>query len=738
MYRDKLLLGAIHAIDAGALGGGPITLEIQKRKVQFVDSVVPKAENAWTYVDPGPQPPHPTVLPTYLGPIIYVRKGTPLTINWVNTLGPMANMSWMQEEPPISMPPMAADMNPTVGVVAHLHGGKVAKASDGWPLEPVGFAGNPQGFPTSRTYTYPNDQRATMLWFHDHGMDNTAPQVHAGLAGLYFIRDASDDAIFTLIGGGDASVGLKQEIPLVIQDRVLEPGGEFIDYAAGIPNSRPAGGRPEFLGDTIFVNGRPSPYHQIDRKVYRLRILNGSNARTYALGLYAPRLSAPMPMPMPMGGHVMMATPAGPPKRWYGDRMTVIGNEAGLFAKAWTLEATDCLILAPAERLDVLLDLTGMDLDIDELRLVNLVVSTLPLDPAEPIYQTTRPIYTDAVAPKIASSIPWRPQSATDELPIDIRANPLANVLQFRIAGTANAAVALAGLDQILITHAGGEGFTWQNGRLEGTAAPSANRLILLMNDTGGFGAMGLQAPPHPLNRPGLPGRKHKWKDTQIWELGPSEGKGGDWPLPFDVSLNTSATPQDDQTAAMISPVFYSVKRATFFADEPPPVISDTNQAGYAAVHPATITPQAGTYERWYVANVGNTSPSVALATGICPDMHPFHVHLVNFVVLRRWRQGADGLFRLKELRYPGTPDQAILPVAVDLLTTGANGDLGAAQVRHDTIRIEANELVELLLYFPQSDPAVEAKTYTGQYPYHCHLVEHEDMGMMLHFEVQP
>ncbi len=35
---------------------------------------------------------------------------------------------------------------------------------------------------------------------------------------------------------------------------------------------------------------------------------------------------------------------------------------------------------------------------------------------------------------------------------------------------------------------------------------------------------------------------------------------------------------------------------------------------------------------------------------------------------------------------------------------------------------------VVLLVYFPEG--------YHGKYPYHCHLVEHEDMGMMLHFEV--
>lgn len=735
MYRDKLLLTEIHSIGtASQCVTGPITLEIQKRRVRLQATLVPTEVNAWTYVDAAAQPAAPAELPTFVGPIVNVRKGTPLQITWVNTLSAMAAGGVMQEAPPInplSMQQMSdMTMNPSVGVVAHLHGAKVAQGSDGWPLEPVAFAGSATAFPQSRTYTYPNDQRATMLWFHDHGMDNTAPQVHAGLAGLYFIRDPSDEAIFGLIGNGNSAVGEMQEIPLVIQDRILATGETKFDYAAGIPASDPAGGRPEFLGDTIFVNGRPSPHHPIDRKVYRLRILNGSNARTYALGLYAPRIAPAMSM----AGH-QMGMAADPP-HWYGDRLTVIGNEAGLFARPRKLGATDCLILAPAERLDVLLDLTGMDLDVDELRLVNLAVSTFPRDPAEPIYQTTRTLFTNDPAVSIAPSIPWLPATPIDDLPFGSRSKPHVNVLQLRISSPMNAAADLTGLDQILLAAADDDGFTWDGGKLVGAQNVSANRLILLMNDTGGFAATGLRAPPHPMNGHGAAGSTYQWKDTQIWELeAPSAAGGGTWPLQFDVSLTSPTPPQDIQIDTKLPPVFYKLARATFFADEPPTLVSDQNTA-YATEHVATIKAQQGTCERWYVANVGNTSPTAALPIGRCPDMHPFHVHLVNFIVLRRWRQGADDVFRLVELDRPDDPRNATLPVAVDLLTTGPTGDLGAAQVRHDTIRIEANELVELLVYFPLSDPTDPAKTYTGKYPYHCHLVEHEDMGMMLHFEV--
>src|SRR4029079_9325309 len=91
----------------------------------------------------------------------------------------------------------------------------VAGASDGCPLTPAGFEGNPYGFPTAQEFTYPNAQRSTMLWYHDHAMDRTGRHVHSGLAGMYFVRDPHDDALLALAGGAE------RELPLVIQDRLL-------------------------------------------------------------------------------------------------------------------------------------------------------------------------------------------------------------------------------------------------------------------------------------------------------------------------------------------------------------------------------------------------------------------------------------------------------------------------------------------------------------------------------------
>ncbi|MGV3493350.1 MAG: multicopper oxidase family protein [Ramlibacter sp.] len=72
---------------------------------------------------------------------------------------------------------------------------------------------------------------------------------------------------------------------------------------------------------------------------------------------------------------------------------------------------------------------------------------------------------------------------------------------------------------------------------------------------------------------------------------------------------------------------------------------------------------------------------------------HPFHIHGVHFEVLRR-----DG--------------QAPLP---------------EDQGRRDTVLVDAP--VELLVHFTQPAPQVP-------YMYHCHILEHEDMGMMGQFTV--
>ncbi len=675
----------------------PVNLQIEARRVRLKNNTTPMLNNAWCYVKvPAPQPAGTSVLSNYLGPVINVTRNKPCTINWINTLvgmKPMPGMSAMQEAPPINPVPMGAIciaptpmMQPSVGVAAHLHGGKVQHDADGWPLQPAGYVGNPYGFPSILTYIYPNQQRAAMLWFHDHAMDNTAPQVHAGLAGLYFIRDQSDTDIFNLIGGK------QQELPLVIQDRNLNCNFHAVDYWAGIPTDcnnpdfAPDGFyRPEFLGETIFVNGRATPYHEVNRAIYRLRILNGSNARTYALALMDP---------------FWWANANHSSRIWYSDCLRVIGNEAGLISPSSKLNATDYLLLAPGERLDVLLDLTDVALTkVNCLRLVNLALvsnfintPTYLFTPPDPKTRGLEGIFqSDGLSVFV-------PNSPTDASLNNALKLGQANIMQFCLpSSTVPGATSLntLALDQLLKTHGDDKGFVLDtaSGKLKPNPAnvfgtqEVRNRFVLLMNNNTPSSST---PPPYPISG-------GDWQDTQIWELGEA-GMGPDWSVPFDVD---TAAPNPAPGNHLASKT-YSVLRTTFFQSANPPIIGSPTMS-YPTVHAPSFQPKAGTYERWYVANIGNFTPVDVV------DMHPFHMHLVNFVVTNRWVLNATGTF-----------DPVAVPRALDF----------DGIARHDTVRVQSNELVELLVYFPPG--------YLGDYVYHCHLVEHEDMGMMLHFQTIP
>jgi FtsP/CotA-like multicopper oxidase with cupredoxin domain len=92
-----------------------------------------------------------------------------------------------------------------------------------------------------------------------------------GLAGLYFLRDAVEDAL-----------NLPRdefEVPLVIQDRTFNPDGSFWYHSTF---------EDHFFGDKILVNGKVWPYLDVKKGKYRFRIVNGSTSRVYKLALSPP------------------------------------------------------------------------------------------------------------------------------------------------------------------------------------------------------------------------------------------------------------------------------------------------------------------------------------------------------------------------------------------------------------------------------------------------------------------
>ena len=241
-----------------------------------------------------------------------------------------------------------------VPVVAHLHGGKTPPQHDGYPTDLIlpggGWDGGNDGHmgdhgsthtgmgadrgSTNRgmahqglkDYHYPLDQPAATLWYHDHRMDFTGPQVCRGLAGFHLVHDDQEEALPLPKG--------RRDIPLMICDRAFAEDGSF-RYPSIDPSLR---GEPgvtgEFmqgvLGDVILVNGAPWPVLEVTNTRYRLRVLNASNARRYRLALDPP-----------------------PPE---GPAFTQVGSDVGLLGRPVGHQEIE---IAQAERFDVIVDFSS-------------------------------------------------------------------------------------------------------------------------------------------------------------------------------------------------------------------------------------------------------------------------------------------------------------------------------------------------------------------------------------------
>ena len=146
-------------------------------------------------------------------------------------------------------------------MTVHLHGGVTPQQYDGHPRDP--FANG-----TQKDYRYTNVQQAATLWYHDHSHGETARTLYHGLAGMYIVHDPAEDELELPRGDYD--------VPLMIQDRSFNADGS-LRYQSDIDLG--------FHGDTILVNGAVAPRMKVERRLYRLRFLNASNARNYALVL---------------------------------------------------------------------------------------------------------------------------------------------------------------------------------------------------------------------------------------------------------------------------------------------------------------------------------------------------------------------------------------------------------------------------------------------------------------------
>jgi blue copper oxidase len=194
--------------------------------------------------------------------------------------------------------------------IVHWHGLDVPERADGHPRQAIGHG---------REYVYDFEvtNRAGTYWYHPHPHQRTGAQVYQGLAGLLLVRDDDEDALG--LPSGDA------ELLCVLQDRRFDARNQLVYQGGGMMGMMET--MNGFLGDRLLVSGQPQPTREVDAGWHRVRLLNGSNARLYKLA-------------------------------WSHDLpMTVIGGDGGLLERPVDQRH---LTLAPGQRADVLLDLTGL------------------------------------------------------------------------------------------------------------------------------------------------------------------------------------------------------------------------------------------------------------------------------------------------------------------------------------------------------------------------------------------
>jgi len=169
--------------------------------------------------------------------------------------------------------------NPIV-TVPHLHGGVTPSDSDGFPDSwfSKGLVKTGPTF-TKTTFEYFNGQLPTMLWYHDHALGLTRLNLAAGLEGMFIIRDPQNDNVAPLLPSGQF------EVPLMLTDKAFNTDGSIHFTTVGDnPDVHPYWD-PEYFGDEIMVNGTVWPNMNVQRRQYRFRIVDGSNARFYNLSL---------------------------------------------------------------------------------------------------------------------------------------------------------------------------------------------------------------------------------------------------------------------------------------------------------------------------------------------------------------------------------------------------------------------------------------------------------------------
>jgi FtsP/CotA-like multicopper oxidase with cupredoxin domain len=618
----------------------------------------------------------------YLGPTIEARRDAPIAVSVTNKLAVPAPPGYVYPTPPPNtgsnaaciaarleiINPLANFFDPTIdgtsgidkcapGTAVHLHGAHTAQASDGGPMDVFHAAGiNTHDFAGGSgtvTYQYGNDQEAAGLWYHDHALANTRFNPMSGLAGLYLLRDRYDtgdasnafglpyNSTFTDLGtDGSGVVRLPvnpREIPIVLQDRQFNADGT---YSYPTQNTCPTATppfpswchpvwAPESFNDVSVVNGTAWPNLNVDRAVYRIRMVNGSNARFYKLQLVDAKTGNFAPVPIYQ-----------------------IGAEGGLFNAPVSLTAlpNGQLLIPPGERADLLMDFRNVT-------------------PAKYVWTNT-------------ASAPF-PKGK----------NNLLKIMQFTATG--NTAT--------------------NPGTIPTTLRVAGNQM---------------QAP--------TPARS-----TSCWtqQQNPATQTGN---CTRTVFLNEVHNAAGMPTEVLLNNRNFAVPAPGGATSTPTGFTMNLNPAQW------TAAPKVNTFEEWDIVNT-------------TVDAHPIHLHSTQFRVINRQNVDTVGYLALVNPSLPNCAGVVTVCGGTGVTNNGGNPfppdptpflkntpqppDANEANAWKDTVTAYPGQVVRILVPFGgttalgagQSAFTGDASnTFTGDFVWHCHILEHEENDMMQGFTIRP
>ncbi|MCD2191146.1 multicopper oxidase family protein [Actinomycetospora soli] len=548
--------------------------------------------------------------------------------------------------------------------VAHLHGAPSEPGSDGWAENVIGCGEERRDTYQFTRETWPmlhaDDETTTsfrsgaapMYWYHDHGMGVTRFNVFAGLAGAWLVRDPLEHHLGLPTDPG-------REIPLVISDRNLETvdGTENGELTGRLLHKVTTDVR-EFFGPVTLVNGLAWPRCSVPRRVIRLRVLNACNARTLRLHLHTTTTDGEAGVPLPTAA------------------VQQIGTDGGLLGAAIDLPPGG-LVLAPAERADLLVDL-GL------------------LDPED----THVVVWNSAPAP-------WNGQKPRDPIqlhePSPDGLLPVPQVMRFELQNEP----ARPHLDDCLI-----QGMPLDP---EFRSLPTDHER--LPSDHGHTLLAMVEESPVVYDDHGEPRKRDDQSIVSrtmlvLHELIPVEVADRDG---INMHAQTMlVVDPNDATAVMPVPAGLQLT----LPGDPTVYVTCGKRFNDA-------TRVMATQHGWHLWKILNLSP----------DTHPFHVHLTQFQAISRRRlvpaHGTldPGSERQFDLLASTDPDDA--KVTLDANEKGWKDTFRVDPGRRDeaTDAVHSAEMVTIAGNFG---------AHSGRYMYHCHIIEHEDMEMMRPFSVLP